>query len=331
MTPGIARRVLFLLAFGAGLGASPSPEAQGQKTARVGRLSATSAETDAASMAAFRSRMRELGWVEGKHFTLVARYAEGRAARLPELAAEMVRERFDVILAGSSPGALAAKRATGTIPIVMVTTGDPVVDGIVKSLARPDGNVTGVTAIGQALNTKRLELIKETVPGASRVGVLMEPGSLYTARLVEDRERAARTLALDVRLFEVREPNDFDAAFAAARSERMDAMLVQTTAFFITHRKRIVELAAQSRVPAVYGEREFVDAGGLMFYGASLRDMYRDAAVYVDKILKGAKPADLPIEQPSKLELIINLKAAKALGITIPPSVLVRADRIVEN
>jgi putative tryptophan/tyrosine transport system substrate-binding protein len=237
----------------------------------------------------------------------------------------------DVILAGSSPGVLAAQRATNTIPIVMVTTGDPVAEGIVKSLARPGANVTGVTAIGQALNTKRLELIKETVRGANRVGVLMEPGSHYTARLVEDMERAARTLALDVRLFEVREPSDFEAAFAAARTERIDALLVQTTTFFITHRKRIVELAARSRVPAVYGEREFVDAGGLMFYGASLRDMYRDAAVYVDKILKGAKPADLPIEQPSKLELIIDLKVAKALGITIPPSVLARADRLVEN
>ena len=169
------------------------------------------------------------------------------------------------------------------------------------------------------------------MPGASRVGVLINPASLYTARLLQDRESAARALALDVRLLEAREPGSFEAAFAAARSERMDALMVQTDALFITHRKRIVELAARSRVPAVYGEREFVDAGGLMFYGASLGDMYRDAAVYVDKILKGAKPADLPIEQPAKLELIINLTAAKALGITIPPSVLARADRVVEK
>lgn len=331
MTLGKARELLLLVALGAALGVPLSLEAQGQKTARVGRLSATSAETDAASMAAFRGRMRELGWVEGKNLTLVARYAEGRAAHLPELAAGLVRERFDVILAGSSPGALAAKRATDTIPIVMVTTGDPVVDGIVKSLARPDGNVTGVTALGQALNTKRLELIKEAVPGARRVGMIVNPASLYTARILQDRERAARALALDVRLFEVREPDNLDAAFAAARTERMDALMVQTNALFITHRKRIVELAARNRVPAIYGEREFVHAGGLMFYGASLGDMYREAAVYVDKILRGAKPADLPIEQPAKLELIINLKAAKALGITIPPSVLARADRIVEN
>jgi putative tryptophan/tyrosine transport system substrate-binding protein len=322
---------MLALALGAALGAPTDADAQGSRTARVGRLSSISAETDQASLAAFRSRMRELGWVEGRNLIVVARYAEGRAARLPEVADELVRQGVDVILAGSSPGVLAAQRATSTIPIVMVTTGDPLAEGIVKSLARPGANVTGVTAIGQALNTKRLELIKEAVPGASRVGVLLDARSLYTARLVAERERAARTLALDVRLFEVREPDDFEAAFAAARTERMDALLVQTTSFFITHRKRIVELAAHSRVPAVYGEREFVDAGGLMFYGASLRDMYRDAAVYVDKILRGTKPADLPIEQPSKLELIINLKTAKALGITIPPSILVRADRIVEN
>jgi putative ABC transport system substrate-binding protein len=325
------RNVVFLLALGAAFGIARDAEAQGQKTVRVGRLSPISAETDVANLAAFRGRMRELGWEEGRNFTLIARFADGRATRLPELAAELVRERVDIILAGSSPGVLAAQRATSTIPIVMVTTGDPVADGIVKSLARPGANVTGVTAIGQALNTKRLELIKEAVPGARRIGVIMNPEAFYTPSLLEDRQRAARSLALDLRLFEVREPDNLEAAFAAARTDRMDALLVQTTAFFITHRKRIVELAARSRVPAVYGEREFVDAGGLMFYGAGLGDMYRDAAVYVDKILKGAKPADLPIEQPSKLELVINLKAAKALGITIPPSVMARADRIVEN
>ena len=320
-----------MLAFALGTLSGPMDvDAQRQKMARIGRLSPISAETDVASLTAFRGRMRDLGWVEGRNFTLVTSYADGKAARLPELADQLVRQGVDVILAGSSPGVLAAQRATTTIPIVMVTTGDPIADGIVKSLARPGTNVTGVTAIGQVLNTKRLELIKETVPGAIRVGVIINPESLYTARLMADRERAARTLALDVRLFEVREPDNLEAAFAAARTERMDALMVQTTGFFITHRKRIVELAARSRVPAVYGEREFVDAGGLMFYGASLRDMCGDAAVYVAKILKGAKPADLPIEQPAKLELIINLKAAKAIGITIPPSVLVRASQVIE-
>lgn len=306
-------------------------QAQGQKTARIGRLSPISADADVANLTAFRERMRALGWVEGRNFTLVARFADGRSARLPEIAAELVQQRVDLILVGSSPGSLAAKRATSTIPIVMVTTGDPVADGIVSSLARPGANVTGVTALGQALNAKRLELIKEAVPGATRVAVLFRPGELYTAPLLEQTQRVARALKLEVRLFEAHDPEGFEAVFATMRAERLAALMVQNNALFITHRRRIVELAAKSGIPTVYGEREFVDAGGLMFYGASLREMYGDAAVYVDKILKGAKPGHLPIEQPTKLELIINLKAAKALGISIPPSVLARADRVVEK
>jgi putative ABC transport system substrate-binding protein len=302
-------------------------EAQGQKVARIGRLSPISADADVANLTAFRERMRALGWIEGRNFTLVTRFADGRAARLPEIAAELVQQRVDLILVGSSPGTLAAKRATSTIPIVMVTTGDPVADGIVSSLARPGANVTGVTALGQALNTKRLELIKEAVPGASRVAVLLAPGELYTAPLVQETQR----LAFEVRLFEARDPESLEAAFAAMRTERMAALMVQANALYITHRKRIVELAAKSGIPAVYGERQFVDAGGLMFYGAGLRDMYSDAAIYADKILKGAKPGDLPIEQPTKLELIINAKAAKALGLAIPPAIMARADRVVEK
>jgi putative ABC transport system substrate-binding protein len=309
------------------LGAPAQLEAQVQGTARIGRLSPISADADAANLTAFRERMRALGWVEGRNFTMVTRFADGRAARLAEIAAELVQQRVDLILVGSSPGTLAAKRATSTIPIVMVTTGDPVADGVVRSLARPGGNVTGVTALGQALNTKRLELIKEAVPGASRVAVLLAPGELYTAPLVQETQR----LAFEVRLFEARDPEALEAAFAAMRAERMAALMVQANAMYITHRKRIVELAAKSGIPAVYGERQFVDAGGLMFYGAGLRDMYSEAAVYADKILKGARPGDLPIEQPTKLELIINSKAANALGISIAPSVLARADRFVER
>ncbi len=306
-------------------------QAQGQQIARIGRLSPISADADVANLAAFRERMRALGWVEGRNFTLVTRFGDGRAARLPEIAAELVQQRVDLILVGSSPGALAAKRATSTIPIVVVTTGDPVADGIVTSLARPGTNVTGVTALGQALNTKRLELIKEAVPGAKRVAVLLSPGELYTVPLVRETQRVARALAVEVRLFEASDPESLEAAFAEMRSERMAALMVQTSALYITHRKRIVELAAKTGIPAVYGERQFIDAGGLMFYGASLRDMYSDAAVYADKILKGAKPGDLPIEQPTKLELIINSKAAKALGINFPASVLARADVIVDK
>jgi putative ABC transport system substrate-binding protein len=306
-------------------------DAQGTgKIVRIGRLSPLSAETDSPNLEAFRKGLRELGWVEGRGFTIESRFAGGKSERLAELAAELVQRRVDLILTGSTPGALAARKATTTIPIVMVTTGDPVAGGLVASLARPGGNVTGVTALGQALNTKRLELIKESVPGVTRVAVLTNPASAYTPPFLREKAAAARALGLQLPVLEARDPGQFEKAFAGLATERAGALMVQSDAMFITHRGRIVELAARSRVPAVYGEREFVNAGGLMFYGASLADMYRDAAAYADKILKGAKPADLPVEQPTKPELVINLKAAKALGLTIPPSVLGRADHLVE-
>ena len=300
------------------------------KLVRIGRLSPLSAETDAPNLAAFRRGLTELGWVEGKTFAIEGRFADGQSRRLPELAADLVRQRVDLILTGSNPGALAARNATGTIPIVMVTTGDPVAEGIVGSLARPGGNITGVTALGQMLNAKRLELIKATVPGVSRVAVLVNPESPYTPPFLKEKDATARTLGLQLPVLEARDPGSIEKAFTALPAERVGALMVQTDALFIHHRRRIVALAATSRVPAVYGEREFVTAGGLMFYGASFSDMYRDAAGYADRILKGARPADLPVEQPTKLELVINLKAAKALGLTIPPSVLARADRLVE-
>lgn len=300
------------------------------KIVRIGRLSPLSAETDSPNLEAFRKGLRELGWVEGKTFTIESRFADGKSERLPELAAELVRQRVDLILTGSNPGALAAKKATATIPIVMVTTGDPVGAGLVASLARPGGNVTGVTALGQMLNAKRLELIKEAVPGVTRVAVLTNPRSTYTAPFLQERESMVRRLGLQLPVLEAADPGSFEKAFAALATDRAGALLVQTDAMFITYRRRIVELAAKSRVPAVYGDREFVDAGGLMFYGASLAHLYHDAASYTDRILKGARPADLPVEQPTKIELVINLKAAKALGLTIPPSVIGRADHLVE-
>jgi ABC-type uncharacterized transport system substrate-binding protein len=308
-----------------------SVDAQGTgKIVRIGRLSPLSAETDSPNLDAFRKGLRELGWVEGKSFTIESRFADGKSERLPELAAELVRQRVDLILTGSNPGALAAKKATATIPIVMVTTGDPVGAGIVTSLARPGGNVTGVTAIGQMLNAKRLELIKEAVPGVTRVAVLTNPRSAYTAPFMQERESMVRRLGLQLPVLEATDPGSFEKAFAALATDRAGALLVQTDAMFITHRRRIVELEAKSRVPTVYGDREFVDAGGLMFYGATLAHLYHEAATYTDRILKGAKPADLPVEQPTKLELVINLKAAKALGLTIPRSVIGRADHLVE-
>jgi putative ABC transport system substrate-binding protein len=325
------RRAFIGTLAGGFLAAPLAAEAQpAGKAARIGRLSPLSAETDVPNLAAFRKGLRELGWIEGQHFTIESRFADGQATRLPDLAAELVRQRVDLILTGSNPGALAAKNATATIPIVMVTTGDPVAGGLVASLARPGGNVTGVTALGQMLNAKRLELIKEAVPGVTRVAVLTNPASPYTAPFLKEKDDAARALGLQLPILEARDAVGLDGAFAALATQRAGALMVQTNPLFIRYRRRIVELAARSRVPAVYGEREFVDAGGMMFYGASLADMYGDAAAYADRILKGSKPADLPVEQATKLKLVINLKTAKALGLTFPPSLLHRADQVIE-
>jgi putative tryptophan/tyrosine transport system substrate-binding protein len=296
---------------------------------RIGRLSPLSASTDAPSITGLRDGLRELGWVEGRNIAFESRFADGRLDRLPQLAAELVRLNVDVIVAGSTPGVLAAKASTGTIPIVMVTTGDPVAGGIVPSLARPGGNITGVTTLGQELTAKRLELLKETMPGVSRIAVLTNPPSPYTAMFMSEREAEARTLGLHLSVLEARSPSEIEKAFTTMVTERAGALMVLTDILFITHRRRIVELAAKAHLPATYPEREFVYAGGLMFYGVSLSDMYRRSATYVDRILKGAKPGDLPIEQPSKLELAVNLKTAKALGLAIPQSVLARADEII--
>ena len=300
------------------------------KPARVGRLSPLSAKSDAPNLEAFRQGMRGLGWVEGQNLSLETRFADGRPERLNQLAAELVRERVDLILVGSTPGALAAKKETSVIPIVMVTTGNPVGGGIVTSLARPGGNVTGMTALGEVLNLKRLELLKETVPGASRVAVLANPVSPYTPPFMRQRDGAVRALGIELPVVEADSRAKLDQAFATLTRDRAAAVLVLTDVMFINERQRIVDLVARIRLPAVYGEREFVEAGGLMFYGASLATMYHRAALYADKILKGARPADLPVEQPTKLELDLNLKTAKAMGLTIPPSVLARADRVIE-
>jgi putative tryptophan/tyrosine transport system substrate-binding protein len=306
--------------------------AQGAKSgqpARIGRLSPNSAESDAPGLDAFRQGLRDLGWVEGQDFALETRFAEGNPERLPALAAQLVRQRVDLILAGSTPGTLAAKQATSTVPIVMVTTGDPVGSGLVVSLAQPGGNVTGLTSLGQELSAKRLELLKEAVPGVARVAVLTSPGSPYTGPFLSERTRLVQALGVQLHVVEAGDPTQFEQAFAEMARARAGALMVFTDVMFISYRRRLVELAAQSRLPAMYPEREFVSAGGLMFYGASLVDMYYHAAVYVDKILKGTKPADLPVEQPTKLELVINLKTANALGLTIPPSILFQADEVI--
>jgi putative ABC transport system substrate-binding protein len=300
------------------------------KVWRIGRLSPSLRETDAPLLDAFRKGMREFGWIDGQTFTVEDRFAEGRSERLPTLAADLVRQHVDVILAGSVPGALAAKNATATIPVVMVATGDPIGSGLVVNLARPAGNLTGVTGLGQELNAKRLEVLKGAVQRLSRVAVLTNPTSAYTGPFLKEREGLARDLGVRLRVLEVDGPDGLKTAFATMARERAGALMVLTDIMFITHRRTIVELAARHRLPAVYGEREYVNDGGLMCYGANLEEMYRRAAFYVDRILKGVRPADLPIEQPTKFDLVINLKTARALGLTIPPSLLQRADQMIE-
>ena len=259
------------------------------------------------------------------------RWAEGRFDRLPDLAAELVRLKVDIIVALATPAAAAAKNATETIPIVMIGVGDPAGIGLIASLARPGGNVTGLSfSVGPEIIGKGLELLKETVPKVRRVAILSNPANPAQPLAMREVNVAARSLGVQLQLLEARGPNEFDGAFAAMAKERVGALLVVADGLFILHRTRLADLAARSRLPAIYGYREHVEAGGLMSYGSSLRDLWRRAATYVDKILKGAKPADLPVEQPTKFELVVNLKTAKALGLTIPQSVLVRADEVIQ-
>ena len=280
---------------------------------------------------AFAEGLRERGYMEGENLVIERRWAEGRFDRLPDLAAELVRLKVEVIVAGPTPPAVAAKNATGTIPIVMWGVGDPVGQGLVASLARPGGNVTGLSfSVGWETFGKGLELLKETVPKVRRVAVLSNPANASHALAIENVKVAARSLGVQLQLLEARGPEEFEGAFAAMAKERVAALLVPTDPVFFLHRARLAELAAKNRLPSVHSLREYVEAGGLMSYGPSLLDLLRRAATFVDKILKGAKPADLPVEQPTKFELVINLKTAKALGLTIPQSLLLRTDQVIE-
>ncbi len=279
---------------------------------------------------AFRQGLRDLGYVEGQNIVLVFPSAEVRPERLPHLAAELVSLKVDVIVAAGSPGVRAAQQATKTIPIVMPVISDPVELGFVASLARPGGNITGLTLISSDLIGKRLELLKASVPRVSRIAVLFNPTTAIVSPVMREMNMAARALGVQLQILEVRGPDDFERVFHAAMKERAGALITLDDSFVFTHHARIVELAAKNRLPAIYGFRKFVDAGGLMSYAANVTDMYRRAATYVDKILKGAKPADLPVEQPTKFELVINLKTAKALGLKIPQSVLIRADEVIQ-
>jgi len=279
----------------------------------------------------FRQGLRDLGYVEGRNVVIEIRDADGKLERLPDLAADLVALKVDVIVVGGTSGALAAKRATRAVPIVFVSAVDPVTDGLVSSLARPGGNVTGLSALASELVGKRLEELKLAVQGIRRVAVLWQPGALGERTeqdMRKDAEVAARALGVRLEFVKAQGPGDFDKAFSEMTNARVDALMVLGSTMFLVERRHLVGLAAKNRLPAMYGLREYVDAGGLMCYGPDNADMSRRAATYVDKILKGTKPADLPVEQPTKFDLVINLKAAKALGLTIPPSLLQRAEVI---
>ncbi|HEU5297049.1 MAG TPA: ABC transporter substrate-binding protein [Burkholderiaceae bacterium] len=304
---------------------------QAGKVARIGFLSFTSPSDRPPLRDAFRQRLRELGWVEGENVVIDYRYAEDRVDRLTDLAAELVRLKVDLIVSWGTQGVTAARNATKTIPIVMIAVRDPVGTGLIASLARPGGNVTGVAGYaGLEIVAKQLELLKEIVPKIHRVAILSNPTNAYHKLAIREMNVPARSLGVQLQLLEARGPNEFDGAFAAMAKERVEALIVLSDAMLNSHRGRLADLAAKSRLPAAYGVIESVEAGGLMSYGPSFLDLFRRSAAYVDKILKGAKPADLPVEQPTTFELVINLKTAKALGLTIPPSLLARADQIIE-
>jgi putative ABC transport system substrate-binding protein len=307
---------------------------EAQEAARVARIGFLVADRSPMPYQSFLQGLRDHGYVEGRNVVIEYRSAEGKIERLPALAAELVGLKVDVIVAAVTVAALAAQQATRTIPIVFGAVSDPVATGLVTSFARPGGNITGLSFFAPELVGKSLELLKQAAPGVNRVAVLWQSGGLAARQgeaLRKAAEDAARVLGMQLQVVEARGPDDFDRAFAEIARGRADALMVPTSATFIQARGRLVGLAAKGRLPAVYSAREFVDAGGLLAYGPNLRDLFQRAATYVDRILKGAKPADLPVEQPTRFELVINITAAKALGLTIPQSVLARADQIVEK
>ena len=307
--------------------------AQQPKLIRIGILVAGPASAVSTRVEAFRRGLRERGYVEGQSIIIEYRSADGRIERFPELANELASLNLDLILAPNTPAARAAQRATTTIPIVVPVMGDPVADGLVASLAHPGGNITGLTFLGPELVSKRLGLLKQALPNASRIAALWHSGAYgerTTREMLQATEAAARTLAVELQLVEVRAADELDRALATVASERADALLLFASAMLFNERKQIVDLATKHRLPSMSNAREFAELGGLIAYGASLTDLQRRSATYVDKILKGATPADLPVEQPIKFELVINLKTAKAFGLTVADKLLVAADEVIE-
>jgi ABC-type uncharacterized transport system substrate-binding protein len=322
---------IFAIAFAFAFGGVVAQAQQPGKIPRIGFLDNSTASGSAVYVDAFRQELNKLGWIEGKNITIEYRFAEQKPERLPELAAELARLKVDLIVTSGGPTPLAAKGATSTIPIVMTTSTDPVASGLITSLARPGGNVTGNSALSPELITKMLEILKDAVPRLSRVGLLRQPrGILGDLQLGEIRPAA---VALKLKLEEIETRPDaegLEKAFQTAKQKQVGAIMTTSGRRFGAERKRIVELAAKYRLPAIYSQKDFVEAGGLMSYGNDLTDLYRRAAIYVDKILKGAKPADLPVQQAMKFEFVINLKAAKQIGLTIPVRVLERANQVIK-
>jgi putative tryptophan/tyrosine transport system substrate-binding protein len=304
---------------------------QPKKVPRIGFLDPSTAAGSAVLLDTFRQELSKLGWIEGKNITIEYRFAEQKTERLPDLAAELVRLKVDLIVVTGGPAALTAKRATTTIPIVMTNQGDPVGEGLVASLARPGGNVTGLSSLGTELNTKRLEVLKDAVPKLARVGYLRP--SRGGGGDLQMKELRPVAVALKLKLEDIKTEADakgLESAFQTVKQKQVSAIMTQPTRPFVAERKRIVELAVRYRLPAIYFSKEFVDDGGLMSYGVDFDDLYRRAAVYVDKILKGAKPADLPVQQATKFEFVINLKAAKQIGLKLPPDLLARANKVIK-
>jgi len=302
------------------------------KIFRIGFLDPSTAAGNAVLVDAFRQELSKLGWIEGKNIAFEYRFSEQKPGRLPELAAELVRLKVDLIVTTGDGPTFEAKKATTTIPIVMTTGSDPVAQGLVDSLARPGGNVTGLSSLAKELNTKRLEILKDAVPKLSRVGLLRTPGASITADLqLKELRPAARALKLELEEIETQlDPKGLESAFQTAKQKQVGAIMTTAIRAFFAERKRIVEFAGNYRVPAIYFQKEFVDEGGLMSYGVDYVDLFRRAAVYVDKILKGATPADLPVQQATKFQFIINLKTAKSIGLTIPQSLLLLATEVIQ-
>jgi putative ABC transport system substrate-binding protein len=311
---------------------NPTHAQQTGKIFRIGYLDSSNASGSAVLVNAFRQEMSKLGWIEGKNITIEYRFAERQGERLQELAAELVRRDVDLIVVAGTPSALAAKSATNTIPIVMTNAGDPVGAGLVAGLARPEGNVTGLSSLATELNTKRLEILKDAVPKLARVGILLQSGTGIAGDLqLKDLRPAAHELNLKLEEIETQpDPKGIERAFQTGKQKQVGAIMTTVSSRFFAERKRIVELAGKHRLPAIYFQKEFVDEGGLMSYGADFADLYSRSAHYVDRILKGTKPADLTVQQATKFEFVISLKAAKQIGLTLPPDLLSRADKVIK-